>query len=118
MRWHIDSIEHYGSPKFGETYYCNHIVYNRCTLYKIGKRGLAVIQQRYKNKLTYWTELDPWLCDMIFQNEKFVEYFDVRARECKNGLYPTVTARQIMWALKMKPLQKAPWETVFDRRDI
>nr|DAP49012.1 MAG TPA: hypothetical protein [Caudoviricetes sp.] len=34
------------------------------------------------------------------------------------GLYPTVTVRQIMWALKMKPIQKERWETVFDRRDI
>ena len=35
-----------------------------------------------------------------------------------DGLYPTVTVRQIMWALKMKPIQKERWETVFDRRDI
>lgn len=32
--------------------------------------------------------------------------------------YGTVTVRQIMWALKMKPIQKERWETVFDRRDI
>ena len=38
--------------------------------------------------------------------------------ECTDGLYPTVTIRQIMWALKMKPIQRQRWETCFDRRDI
>lgn len=36
----------------------------------------------------------------------------------KDGLYPTVTVRQIMWALKMKPIPRERWETVFDRREI
>ena len=36
----------------------------------------------------------------------------------QNDLYPTVTIRQIMSALKMKPLKKERWETVFDRRII
>jgi hypothetical protein len=35
-----------------------------------------------------------------------------------DGLYPTVTVRQIMWSLKMKPIPKEKWETVFDRREI
>ena len=34
------------------------------------------------------------------------------------GLYPTVTIRQIMWALKIKPLKRERWETCFDRREI
>ena len=34
------------------------------------------------------------------------------------GLFPTVTVRQLMWALKMKPIAKECWETVFDRREI
>ena len=38
--------------------------------------------------------------------------------EGTDGLYPTVTIRQIMWALKMKPIQRQRWETCFDRRDI
>lgn len=38
--------------------------------------------------------------------------------ECTDGLYPTVTIRQIMWALKMKPIQRQRWETCFDRREI
>ena len=48
----------------------------------------------------------------------FKGYFDMRSGMATNGLYPTVTIRQIMWALKMKPIKKERWETVFDRRDI
>lgn len=35
------------STIYGSTHVCDHPVYNRCTLFKIGSRGLAVIQQRY-----------------------------------------------------------------------
>lgn len=79
-----------------------------------------MIQQRFdsSNKCTYWSEIDPWLTDAIYLHPKFKDYFDERAEECKDGLYPTVTVRQLMWALKMKPLKKERWETVFDRRDI
>lgn len=64
---------------------CDHPVYKRCTLYLIGDKGLSVIRQRYdpETKKTWWTEIDPWITD---------------------GLYPTV--RQIMWALKTKPIKK------------
>lgn len=105
---------------YGETYTCNHPVYNTCTLFKIGNKGLAVIQQRFdkNNKYTYWTEIDSWLTDGIYLHPRFKEYFDSRSEKCTNGLYPTVTIRQIMWALKMKPLPKERWETVFDRKEI
>lgn len=105
---------------YGQLYMCNHIAYSRCTVFKIGNKGLAVIQQRYNKvtKHTWWGEIDPWLTDSLYLNPNFKEYFDKRARECTDGLYPTVTIRQIMWALKMKPLPKERWETVFDRADI
>lgn len=48
----------------------------------------------------------------------FKKYFDMRSGMATDGLYPTVTIRQIMWALKMKPIKRERWETVFDRRDI
>jgi hypothetical protein len=51
-------------------------------------------------------------------NQKFKEFFDKRSSDCTDGMYPTVTVRQIMWALKMKPLRKERWETTFDRKDI
>lgn len=119
MKYHYEKPKVYSSM-YGETYLCDHPVYNRCTLFKIGSKGLAVIQQRFdKNtKSTWWSEIDPWLTDALYLHPKFKEYFDKRAGECTDGLYPTVTVRQIMWAFKMKPIRKERWETVFDRREI
>lgn len=81
---------------------------------------MAVIQQRYKpgTKTTWWGEVDPWLTDDLYLHPGFKEFFDKRASEGTDGLYPTVTIRQIMWALKIKPLPRERWETCFDRRDI
>lgn len=78
MRYHYEKPE-VTTSMYGETYICDHPVYNRCTLIKIGEKGIAIIQQRFD---------------------------------------PTVTIRQIMWALRMKPLPKNRWETTFDRRNI
>jgi len=119
MRYHYEKPAIYLSI-YGTTYNCDHPVYNQCTLYQIDNKGLAVIQQRFDSdtKDTYWTEIDPWLTDILYMHSKFKEFFDERAGECINGLYPTVTIRQIMWALKLKPLPKERWETVFDRRLI
>ncbi len=93
---------------YGERYICNHPLYDSCTLFKIKDKGLAVIQQRFdsETKSTWWSEVDPWVTDSIYLNTNFLEYFNKRAEVCKNGLFPTVTIRQIMWALKMKPLPK------------
>ena len=119
MRYHYEKPDTYYSV-FGTTYECNHPVYSKCTLYSIGKNGLAVIQQRYDQdtKHTYWTEIDPWLTDSLYLHPKFKEFFDERSGPAQDGLYPTVTIRQIMWALKMKPIPRERWETCFDRRDI
>lgn len=105
---------------YGETYTCNHPVYNKCTLFKIEDKGLAVIQQRFSSstKHTYWDEIDPWLTDDIYLHPKFKELFLERADICKDTLYPTISVRQLMWALKMKPLPRERWETYFDRRAI
>lgn len=119
MRYHYEKPTTYSSL-YGVTYECDHPVYDRCTLYLIGEKGLAVIQQRYDpdTKTTWWGEIDPWLTDDLYLHPKFVDYFEARAEKCKDGLYPTVTIRQIMWAFKLKPIPKEQWETVFDRRDI
>ena len=119
MRYHYE-IPSVKTSMYGETYICDHPVYSRCTLIKIGEKGLAIIQQRFNptEKKTWWAELEPGLADRLYLNPNFKEYFDSRADICKNGLYPTVTIRQIMWALRMKPLSKHRWETAFDRRDI
>lgn len=119
MRYHTEKPESYAS-RYGFTYICNHPVYDRCTLYLIETKGLAVIQQHYDpiTKRTWWSEIDSWLTDLIYSHSRFMEYFNQRAKEPLGEIYPTVTIRQIMWALKMKPLKRERWETSFDRRDI
>lgn len=119
MRYHYKKPAIYLSM-YGVTYTCDHPVYDKCTLYEINNKGLAVIQQRFDSDLksTWWGEIDPWLTDDLYLHPKFKEFFDKRAGESEDGLYPTVTIRQIMWALKMKPLPRERWETCFDRRFV
>lgn len=119
MRYHYEKPTIYSSL-YGDTYVCNHPIYDSCTLFQIGNRGLGIIQQRFDpaSKKTWWGEIDPWLTDTLYLHPKFIEFFQERSGECKDGLYPTVTIRQIMWALKMKPIPRDRWETCFDRRII
>lgn len=119
MRYHYKRPGTY-TTIYGKRYICNHPLYNVCTLFEIDDKGLSVIQQRFdsKSKNTSWGDIDPWLSNDLYLHPKFKEFFDERAGECVNGLYPTVTIRQIMWGLKMKPLPRERWETVFDRRII
>jgi hypothetical protein len=119
MRYHYEKPSLYVSM-YGDTYACDHPVYDTCTVFTDGDKGLAVIQQRYDNKTkrTWWGEIDPWLTDSIYLNPGFKALFDSRSGESIDGLYPTITVRQIMWALKMKPLPKKRWETCFDRKSI
>jgi len=119
MRYHYEKPTIYLSM-YGQFYICDHPAYDCCTLFQINSKGLAVIQQRFNpdNKSTWWSEIDSWIIDDLYLHPRFKKYFDERADTCLNGLYPTVTVRQIMWALKMKPIRRERWETAFDRRDI
>lgn len=119
MRYHYTKPELY-LAKYGKTHTSDHPVYKRCTLYLINDKGLAVIQQRYNphNKTTWWSEIDMWLIDDLYLQPGFKAYFDAMSGSPTDGLYPTVTIRQIMWALRMKPLPKQRWETTFDRNLI
>lgn len=119
MRYHYEKPDIY-IPIYGERYHCNHPVYDTCTVFRSRNMGLAVIQQRFdeRAKSVHWSEIDAWLANDIYLNSGFKAYFDERSGTCKDGLYPTVTVRQIMWSLKMKPIPKEWWETIFDRRDI
>ena len=119
MRYHYELPKYY-THVTGKTYKCNHPVYTQCTLYLIGLKGLAVIQQRYdpSSKSTTWSTIDPWLVDEIYTNKNFKRYFDRMAGCPENGFYTTVTVRKIMWGLRMKPLKKDIWETVFDRKFV
>ena len=119
MRYHHEKPEIFTSM-YGSTYICDHPVYNSCTLYQISERCLAVIQQRFDptTKQTWWSEIDPWMTDSIYLHPRFKSFFEIWSGEGRDGLYPTVTIRQIMWALKMKPIPREPWETYFDRKGI
>ena len=119
MRYHYEKPTTYSSA-YGEIYFCDHPVYSDCTLFKIRDKGLAVIQQRYnpKDKSTVWGKIDPWLTDMIYLHPKFKELFDQRSGERVDGIYPTMTIRQMMWALKLKPIKRQRWETCFDRKTV
>ena len=119
MRYHYEKPDSYRS-RYGRVYTYNHPVYDRCTLFEIGDKGLSVIQQRYdeRYKVTYWFEVDPWLTDELYLHSKFKDFFDERSGYCVGGYYPTVTIRQIMWGLRMKPLPRERWETCFDRRIV
>lgn len=119
MRYHFEKPSRYSSI-YGSEYICDHPIYDKCTLFQIGDKGLAVIQQRFDPdaKTTYWDSIDPWLTDALYLNPEFKRVFDERAGECTDGLYPTSTIRQMMWALKLKPIPRERWETCFDRRAI
>ena len=90
------------------------------TTFLVNNKGLDVIHQRYnyETKETRWGEIDPWLTDELYLHARFKEFFEERSGLCKDGLYPTVTIRQMMLGLKMKPIPRERWETCFDRRDI
>lgn len=117
MKYHFQKPDLYVSM-YGELYLCDHPVYDRCTLYKMDGKGLAVIQQYCIDKKTYWDAVEPYLTDQLYLSSRFVEFFQANAGYCVNGLYPTVTIRQIMWALRLKPLPKERWETVFDHKPV
>lgn len=119
MRYFYEKPDIY-IPIYGETYICDHPIYDRCTLYKHKDKGLAVIQQRFDpaTKHTYWCEIDPWLVNDIYLAHGFDKYFEEHASVSINGIFNTVSVRQIMWSLRMKPIKRQRWETVFDRKDI
>lgn len=105
---------------FYRRYYGKEMLQRALCLLTVGEKGLAVIQQRFdeKTKSTWWGDVDPWITDDLYLHPRFKEYFDTHSGMATDGLYPTVTLRQIMWALKMKPIKRERWETVFDRRNI
>ena len=119
MRYHYEKPTVY-KQIYGTTCACNHPIYNTRTLFKINDKGLAVVRQRYcqKTKATYWNRMDPWLVDELYFHKDFEAFFNDRAGERINGIYPTVTVRQIMLGLKMKPLPRERLETCFDRKLI
>ena len=62
---------------YGSTYECDHPIYDRCTLFKMEKKELVVVRQRFDSteKITWWGEIDPWLTDTLYLHPKFKEFF-------------------------------------------
>ena len=117
MRYFYERPENWERTK-GVTHVCDHPLYSSCTLYSDGSKGLAVIQQRFnsKTKMTWWGPIDPWLVDDLYSQPKWSEWFDQHADSGTDGIFPTFTIRQVMYALKMKPLKRHIWEC--DSREL
>lgn len=118
MRYYYQKPSEYVRRE-GVVYDCDHPLYNRCTLFlgsadDSGKTaGLAVVQKRFdpKTKRWWWDCLDSYLSHDIYHHPDFFEVLHEHAWwPDENGLYPTLTIRQLMWELRMKPLPKEEWE--------
>lgn len=100
----------------GEIYICDHPLFTKGTLFRSGSKGLIIVQEHYnkKTKARWWGPVTPWLSYDIYTNPNFASFFEKSASECdKNGLFPIFSVRKVMWALRMKPLQKEIWENGF-----
>lgn len=120
MRYHYE-LKTCKKIFYGEYYECDHPVYNECTLFLIGEKGLAVVQQVFdkETKSTRWTAPSKELNNDLYSHKNFLDFFNQRAGlPDENGLYPTVTIRQLMWGIRMKPIKRERWETYFDRQLI
>ena len=100
----------------GFTYYCDHPLYNECMLYLLPSgKGLAVIQQRFNEKLkyTWWGRIDERVNIDISNSHGLEDYLENFAEYSKDAIYPHVEVRKLMWALRLPPLKKMDWETRF-----
>lgn len=105
-------------PKYGVTYYMDHPLFDLGTLYSHDEFGLLVVQLSYDklDKSFKWGPLSPTLAHDIFMDSGFDDYFAEHAKpKTVGGEYPVVNVRKLMWALRMKPLHKEPWEQELQR---
>lgn len=97
-------------PIYGEKVILNDQIYKLGTLYFQDEKGLIVVQKRFTSKYVYWDSLDNCLANDIYLNPNFPSYFNKHAKPID---YPIIQVRKLMWALRMKPLPKEPWEDYF-----
>ncbi len=111
MRYYYECDNRIANTK----YLCkiDHPLYSSCSLVLEGNKGLAIVQKRFnsKMKIFWYGAADSWLVEDIVTNEGWDSYFAKNSGDCTDGLYPTVTVRQVMWTLRMKPLKKEWWES-------
>lgn len=105
MRYYYKKPSFYKSI-YGECYKCNHPVYNECTLFKIGDKGLAVIQQRFDKltKCTRWSKLDPWLTNDLYLHPLFKKFFvadDLNEDDSKRWMYTYEALKYVSKAFKL-----------------
>lgn len=99
--------------QYGRTIFLDeHPVYKCGTLIQNGSKKLIIVQKRFNPgmKTCYWDAIDPWLANDIYLNPNFPSYF---AKITAEENSPIVMVRQIMWALRMKPLPREEWEGFF-----
>lgn len=114
MRYYYERPEEWTMVE-GLTLTFQHPLYNKATVYTNEEKGIAVVQQRFNqaNKVTWWGPIDPWLVDDIASQPDFDNWFRKHADgKDENGLYPTFTVRELMYAMKMKPLKREIFEDV------
>ena len=114
MRYHYEKPRQFKITK-AKVYNCDHPLYSKCTLFEYDGKGLSIVQRRYNpnHKIWWWSDIDPWLIVDIYNQKGFEEFFDKYSGDCTNGVYPTVTVRKVMWALRMRPLERQYWEKDF-----
>jgi len=98
----------------GEIYNCDHPMFNRCTLFRDGGRGIIVVQEYFNpiKKARWWSSIEPWIANDIYLNSNFKVFFEQHAEKADaDGLYPVFKVRNLMWELRMKPLRKEWWES-------
>lgn len=120
MRYFYKNTETKALPYGHYIYACDHPVYNECSLYLANNKGLAIIQQNFNanTKMTFWSSVQEDIFADIISHKDFIKYYNSKAGDPIDGLFPTVTVRQVMWALRMKPIKREQWETCFDRSPI
>ena len=76
MRYHFEKPTTYSSM-YGSAHICNHPIYNEYTLFKIGDKGFAIVQQRFYSdtKRTWCDCIDPWLNDSLYLRPSFRDFF-------------------------------------------
>ena len=113
MRYYTEKTK---DAKVHAKYFCrlNHPLYNSCCLFETKEgTGLAIVQRYFNPKMkVYWYgAVESWIMDEVVKHDDFLPYIYKNSEEAILGVYPTVNIRQVMYALKMKPLKKEWWES-------
>lgn len=112
MKYHYQEPD-ISNQMYGESVKLQHPAYTYGTLFrdKTTNSGIVVVEQHFdeKTKHCYWGEISGGLANDIYLCPKFKEFFEKHARVP----YPIFQVRSIMWQLRMKPLEREPWEVYF-----